>query len=502
MIRKGGCMKAVVRRKEALLFQFAADPRHLATSYEVASELIKVGHTVNLFWWGNTTSFIQKNSAGFSAPNILIPKLLKLMNRKMYEYDHNSFKFNKRRKLVPRNNTKLNSNSILKSISHIKHIDELSEFKFKDLPIGAAISNALVSYTKERYPNLDSCRKLIRLFVKDYLSVFESVVTLISDRSDPENLLVYVFNGRFLHEKAAADAAKFTNVGVKFYEVIRDRYLISDDGFHDREILQERVLSHWDKSTIQINSKLAKGGKYFSELKSEASPFYAADRQLQPGLKKGDYFIYYTSSDDEYVGWWGSQILPLGDQLSVIQQLQQMFDQKKKHKLLVKIHPNLLNKGKNEISRWDKIVDTDFSIVERGKKIDPLLNSLGVMSFGSTAGLEASYWRIPSAVLAPCGYDLLGAVWKFDSWQLVSKWIDDDEFRNSRIAEHRLGALKRGYYIETAGTKYNLAKFEMYAAGAYWLTKFGDVQIKDREIKVLHKIYFAIKRTSRGLGFR
>jgi hypothetical protein len=179
-----------------------------------------------------------------------------------------------------------------------------------------------------------------------------------------------------------------------------------------------------------------------------------------------------------------------------------MFDQKKKHKLLVKIHPNLLNKGKNEISRWDKIVDTDFSIVERGKKIDPLLNSLGVMSFGSTAGLEASYWRIPSAVLAPCGYDMLGAVWKFDSWQSVSKWIDDDDFRNSRIAEHRLGALKRGYYIETAGTKYNLAKFEMYAAGAYWLTKFGDVQIKDREIKVMHKIYFAIKRTSRGLGFR
>jgi len=484
------------------IFQFACDPRHLATSFEIAANSLKEGQQIYFYWWANSTSFIQRNARGLASPGFYIPKMIKFFRNEMMKINGDNFIFRNSKLVKWDKSLKRRYVELFRQLEIVGNIDDLASYSFEGIQIGSAIANALVSHTKERYPELNSRRRLMRILAKDYLRVFESVAAVLNSNSATRKPNVFIFNGRFLHEKAVADCAMSNNANLQFYEVIRDRYLITKEGFHDRRILQERVIAQWESSQLTSLEKIAIAEKYFAELKSKDSPFFAEVDYLQVNLQHKDYFIYYTSSDDEYVGWWGAQKLPLGEQISVVQKLQDLFDKNAKHKLLVKIHPNLQSKGKKEIERWDIIQSSSFSVVTREKISDPLFGALGVLSFGSTAGLEASFWGIPSAVLAPCGYDQIGAAAYLENWDAVGDWIKNSESRTSNLEELRMGALKRGFYTETAGTPYQYAKFERYAAGAYWLLEFSGKSINVRKIELFHNIYFVFKRKTKGLSYK
>ena len=484
------------------LFQFAADPRHLATSFEVIGRGTRSRSETKFFWWGNSTKFIQKNTLGLAAPNFKVPALIKKL---AHETEHQ----NRDLKISVTSGGFVASRILLgeklrdleSRILNLSTVDELMSLKFNELEIGSTLANALVSYTKERYPNLKKSQKILKIFMRDYASIINSVDILLRDKNK-EEIKIYLFNGRFLHEKAILDYCKAFNIYHEIYEVIQDRFLVEAGGFHDRQVLQARALMHWEKSTHTDTEKQDISEGYFNELKSTSSPFYPTKTLTFDKLGQKNYFIYYTSSDDEYVGWWGSQTLPLGSQYEVVKKLQEIFDETKKTKLLVKIHPNIANKGKIERARWDQIQDTEFSHVERGRTYDPLFDAIGVLSFGSTAGLEASYWGIPSAVLAPCSYDQLDAAWSLNSWNDVREWIQNDRMRNSKLDKHRVGAMKRAYYIQTAGIHYQYTQLSKYAAGAFRLSKFGRITIQYKEIPIFRKIFFVFKRVSKGLSFR
>ena len=76
IVGSGGNL-AKVSKPHIFIFQFASDPRHLATSFEIAMNLISKGHKVNYFWWGNATQFIQTNSRGSAGPNLFVPRALR-----------------------------------------------------------------------------------------------------------------------------------------------------------------------------------------------------------------------------------------------------------------------------------------------------------------------------------------------------------------------------------------------------------------------------------------
>jgi hypothetical protein len=139
------------------------------------------------------------------------------------------------------------------------------------------------------------------------------------------------------------------------------------------------------------------------------------------------YIVFYTSSDDEVAGLWQKNARPFGEQVDAINKLIEYFKEQNKYKLIIRIHPNLKNKSKIEQSRWSGFEQSEnVQIIKSDQKIDSyelMMKSSGVISYGSTIGLEAAYSKIPSAVLCHCFYDLIGPVDLIFSTQDLTNWI-------------------------------------------------------------------------------
>jgi hypothetical protein len=107
-------------------------------------------------------------------------------------------------------------------------------------------------------------------------------------------------------------------------------------------------------------------------------------------------------------------------------------------------------------------------------------NSLGVVTYGSTIGLEAVANLKPSLVLVDCIYDLLGCVSKATSKEEIREWLHTLRSTEKRhvTQEQLVGACLRGLWIEKAGSLIEVAELEESQWGAWEATKILNLELK------------------------
>lgn len=76
------------------------------------------------------------------------------------------------------------------------------------------------------------------------------------------------------------------------------------------------MLDHWKNSDLSLENRIEIGSKYFFELRSRLRPFFTETKQDFKNSKP--YFVYFSSSDDEAVGFWDEWNEPLGEQLECV----------------------------------------------------------------------------------------------------------------------------------------------------------------------------------------
>ena len=368
------------------------------------------------------------------------------------------------------------------AISNASNISMLKEINVLGVKPGAALANEITTLTKNRDIDLNKNRSLVRVLVESYLQIYSAVTKFIIVNSLDR---IFLFNGRFLHERAVWDAARAQGVQVVLFETTRNRYFLREEGFHSRTNNQKVMLEHWENSDLNLKKRLEIGSKYFSELRSRSRPFFM---ETTKDLKiSKPYFVYFSSSDDEAVGFWDEWNEPLGEQIECVRRLQKIFDSQNKYELIVRLHPNLKNKSDNQKLGWLTIKDSESSRLigpeEPISSYELLDNSVGSITFGSTIGLESAFALKPSLVLADCGYDLLAVVDKATSWADVSNWI----FKNHKINEEELlhrrnRACIRGFFIATGGITFKYTTLVDIGLGAWNATSFDGMRIKSNSI--------------------
>ena len=367
-------------------------------------------------------------------------------------------------------------------ISNASNISMLKDIDVLGVKPGAALANEITTLTKNRDIDLNKNKRLVRVLVESYLQVYNAVTKFIIVNSVDR---IFLFNGRFLHERAVWDAARTLGVQVVLFETTRNRYFLREEGFHSRTNNQKVMLEHWENSDLNLKKRLEIGSKYFSELRSRSRPFFM---ETKKDLKIGKpYFVYFSSSDDEAVGFWDEWNEPLGEQIECVRRLQKIFDSQNRYELIVRLHPNLKNKSDNQKHGWLTIKDSELSRIigpeEPISSYELLDNSVGSITFGSTIGLESAFSLKPSLVIADCGYDLLGVVDKATSWADVSNWI----FKNHKINEEELlhrrnQACIRGFFIATGGITFDYTTLVDMGLGAWNATSFDGMRIKSNSI--------------------
>jgi hypothetical protein len=296
-------------------------------------------------------------------------------------------------------------------------------------------------------------------------------------------------------------------VEVFLFETTRDRFHLRQNfGFHDRTKNQEIMKILWKEKSKELGElEMEKiGSRYFVDLESKRNRFFSYE--TDSNLKKPS-FVFFSNSDDEAVGFWDSWTEPFLDQVEFITRLQSHFETRRKEYLYVRLHPNLALKPIEEQNRWSLLRNTKFSkIIHPNDQVSSyalLKGSRGVISYGSTIGLEAAFHRIPSAILADCWYDELGVANKLASFEDVIKWIEsiENNFDATELQNRRRNSMVRGFWLEKSGKSFEHCDMYEISWGAWEVEFFKGKRIsRSKLFSVVSIITNRIKRGRLGLN--
>ena len=471
-------------------FQFASSPVHFFASLEILKEEVTEKNQNFYYIWGSQTSYPGRMSIGFES----LFKRTPMKVRKLIAIaDRNAV--NENRMLFDAEWVRLVTEKFISQVQSMKSISELKELSYLDIKPGPALANEITNLTKDRDINLLSNQTLIRKLLLSYLEVYSATKIKIQNNGIDK---IHIFNGRFLHERAVWDCAKSLEIETLIFETTRNRYFQRTEGFHSRISNQKYMLAHWANSADSEEAKFEIGSKYFGELRGKNNPFQV--QQMDSVASTKDFFVFYSSSDDESVGFWDEWNEPLGDQIEVIEKLQKIFELQTDLNLVIRIHPNLKNKSSAAIANWSVIKSKSNSIVigptEKVSSYELLDNCVGVISYGSTLGLEAAFSLKPSLVLADSGYDLLGVVDKAENWKEVNEWLETGyKLGRSSLNERQKNATIRGYYLATGGIPFKNSVLRQTGWGAWTVDAFCGHKLRESMIvnsyrKVVNKIKF------------
>jgi hypothetical protein len=259
-------------------------------------------------------------------------------------------------------------------------------------------------------------RAWVTAAAQSFAYVFDQTQAVISQRGIT---MLAVYNGRFLHDRAAAVAADSLGIPVVSYDLgghDTDFDLTLDDT-HDWDALQNRMLNmylNWDpKERDEL------GSKWFLDrtqhLDQMNSLFVESQRigSIVDLPKDKKVVVYFSSSGDEIIELdldWDSYF---GGQETALALVAQICAEDPDTYFIVRSHPHKRHKPKHDVQEWIAAVDSANPDLHLDPHSDvdsyELMRAADlVITYGSTSGVEAAFARKPVIVMGPSAYNILG----------------------------------------------------------------------------------------------
>jgi len=292
---------------------------------------------------------------------------------------------------------------------------------------------------------------------RSYAYVFDQTLEAIR-RGDFTAVAVY--NGRFLHDRAASAAAEFAGVPVLYYDTggIDTDFDVTDAVTHDWTDLQRRMLAMYEAWPEGERDEI--GSSWFEERRQHIAPnnslFVENQRlgesiELPPGNRV---VVYFSSSGDEIAELELDWSMFIGTQEVALQLLAEECRLLPDTTLVVRSHPHMRMKPKQDLEEWLQAVDRAAPDIH----LDPyspvdsytlMAQADLVVTYGSTTGVEAAYAGKPVIVMGPSAYDQLGCA-RFAATRedLRSALVDTQPGSWTAAVSYGLMMRRRGLMLE------------------------------------------------------
>jgi len=277
-------------------------------------------------------------------------------------------------------------------------LNELRKYKYKNAFLGLGVASSLISFFGDSKIDPNDKIKITRNFLISSAIVFErskKVISLIK----PDR--IYTFNGRFSVTKSITEAARLSNIKIYRHERASHftKYEIFKKPIQEFNYIEQRIEELWRKTK---NKKKFLIGKFFfiKKRKGEGIGWHSFTQNQKkdslPNFKKNmSILTYFTSSEDEYEAFRDQYISgPWSDQISAIKDLIQIIKKFNDLHLLIRMHPNLINKSGKQNKEWFDLACEKVTVIKPQEKIDSyaLLDASSlILTFGSTIGIEAVF---------------------------------------------------------------------------------------------------------------
>ena len=294
------------------------------------------------------------------------------------------------------------------SMPEFKSVDDINQFNYDGLKIGYGVTASLVSILRDHRFDTRIHRDLVLRTLNSAIQVYES---LKSEFEDFKPDRVYFFNGRVATHLPAKLLCK--KLGIEFYSYELSQQencyrLFKNKTIHDVvSVLDVKELSQaWNEE------KEAKGSAYLRLMRMGKDlgklPVYTTEQRqgvLPDGFNSSLRNIaIFNGTIDEYAGIENAKNrLYQPDETSGIARILESFENDEKFFFYLRVHPHMkgLQDTTSQLADIRQIQTrfTNIKIIWPDDVVDSyaLMDACEkVVTFGSTTGIEATFWGKPS----------------------------------------------------------------------------------------------------------
>jgi hypothetical protein len=293
---------------------------------------------------------------------------------------------------------------------------------YKNINIGYGIISSYVS----KFRNIAAKTTNEKLVLRNFVAGAKNVVNLLLAVNNEFNFNTVVFyNGRLHSIRPLLEITKKYHINYRILEVVggRDGSELKKQVYYNttpfnRKDFAEYIQNNWEMHTPEQREELS---KLFFDYKRKGIPVFDKSYIHKSSHSKNyfeeeslKYIVIFNSSPDERASLgedWEWSFSGHTDQATIAENIVNSFDDGK-YRVIFRVHPNLKGyKGDLEY-RLSEIQDSfsNFRLVKSTDKVNSyeLLDRADyVLSFGSTIGVEATYWNKVSIVIGKSFYDYL-----------------------------------------------------------------------------------------------
>ena len=389
---------------------------------------------------------------------------------------------------------------ILTDHIYTKAIDTLKKVCCESYPdLGMGLLSSLVSISRNHNLLLEKWNHELNTLYKASLLTFNSINNLLSQKQYDR---AYIFNGRFSITRAAWRACENRNLKVIFHERgknIHSYALFHGKLPHDRNLFCNNCIEAWEKiiDTNKAVEAVEAGSKFYHErISGIEREWYSfiKKQQLKNLPKEWDKDKYniaiFTSSEDELVAIDDSyKNILYSNQFEGIEKIINTIQTRPegdKFSIYIRLHPNLLNTPIDNYKMYFTLASKNTFVLPPDSEVDSyyLMQSCNkIITFGSTIGIEATFWNKPSILCGPAFYEGLDATYNPKTHDEVMTLLLD----RNLIPKPKSNAIKYGYYLKTYGLEYKYVNGYDFGDFDFKGTKLGKCKTPIFILKILFK---------------
>ena len=311
------------------------------------------------------------------------------------------------------------------SIPEFRTLGELIDFKYDGADIGEAVASSLVTQVRDHEPDFTRHQSRIKREILTSISIYRYFLWLLGDLK-PE--IFYVFNGRFASIRPALRAAQKLGIKTVTHEragmprkyILIDGKLPQDLGWWKADIQH-----HWaDVAPPAGRTREEVSAEWFEERRGGKDQGWLSftTTQIQGLLPKGfdlskRNIVMFNSSEDELAAFatWKNPFYR--DQNDAVRALVEEKWSPEFH-FWLRMHPNLTGLDNTQTRQLYALAakyPSKFSVIRPDEAADTyhLMTACEkTVAFGSTAGLEATYWGRPAILLGRAPYEDLDCIYQ------------------------------------------------------------------------------------------
>jgi len=330
-----------------------------------------------------------------------------------------------------------------------RNMEELKFLTHLGTNVGYSALSTYASLTRSANIDFDNpkTRKVIDRYLHTACQVAETTRDLLSKLHFNRFVL---FNSRLNTYRSFYDTAINQDIPVDVLEFNfnRENAMIFKDAMpHDISCNAEKIEELYEKTGFEQAQESAESffkNRAQSLFSNEASYTQNQEANLMPSDwgENCKNIVIFNSSEDEFMAvggeWESDKLFP--NQLDGLRFISKYAKSSNAH-FYLRIHPNLAGTQQSYLDLLSALSHSKFTVIPTDSKISTyslLFKCDQVITFGSSTGVEATYWGKPSILLGTCFYKHLRITYTPESAEDFLELLESD----LQPIDNKLGCIK------------------------------------------------------------